>query len=229
MSKLGSCQDTTLAKSCCKGHKGLEGRRKPRTLPLGLEEGTDVTVSPLFLSFRVAQTPSPGPSASASAQDCSRLCITCMAWRWSTATSRGKQWARPHWGLGCKERQHTGLGPLPLHLPRFGFLSHLTSFGSLLSYTLKNQCSLVVLCLCCQHELPTCHHIHLSELVFSQQAPHTSDVFHFPPSSCSGPGPWALGHVCQTPQDLEGLLREGAPYLYICWQKQLVWVRLPAG
>lgn len=51
--------------------------------------------------------------------------------------------------LGCRERQHTGLGPLPLRLSRFGFLSHLTSFGSFLSYTLKNQCSWVVLCLCC--------------------------------------------------------------------------------
>ena len=90
--------------------------------------------SPPFLSLRVAQTPSPGPSASASAQDCFMRWSTCTAWRSSTAMSRGERGGLgpPRAGVAGM-RPRTLLGPIPLPLSLFSltFSPLLASLGSL--------------------------------------------------------------------------------------------------
>lgn len=76
-------------------------------------------------------------------------------------------------------RQRTFLGPLPLPLSRF--LPCLPSLSplSLFLFLLYSQKEVFLGCVsaCCQHDLPACHHICLSELVCYQQAPHNPDVF----------------------------------------------------
>ena len=82
--------------------------------------------SPPFLSLRVAQTLSPGPSASASAQDCFMPWSTCTAWRSSTAMSRGERGGlspASGWG-GRDEATHTaGSHSFPFVSLFFDFLS----------------------------------------------------------------------------------------------------------
>lgn len=129
----------------------------------------------------MTQTPSSGPSASASSQGCFMLWSTFTAWTSSTATSRGERGGLdPAKGSGC--RDETGphsrapflslcVSSLCLSLPTsppLGLPFFVTSIKISVS-------------VCCQHKLPTCHHICLSKLVFPQQAPHTHDIVYFPP------------------------------------------------
>lgn len=116
-----------VAEPCCEDRREGLGERGDQDQAIRTLGRAGVTVSTPLLSFRVAWSPCPGPCASASAQGCSVLLSTCMAWTSSTATSRGQSRVGLAKGLGCEAGPSTcsWVPFLSLRLLLFAFLSPL--------------------------------------------------------------------------------------------------------